>query len=47
MNRSFTAEKWDNLLNRKAWYEAVDEANAQINDTVETQIYKAMISMAK
>lgn len=38
MNRSFTAEKWDNLLNRKAWYEAVDEANAQIDDSVETDI---------
>lgn len=38
MNRSFTAEKWDNLLGRKAWYEAVDEANDQIKSSVKTDI---------
>ena len=26
MNRSFLAEKWENLLPRKLWYEAADEA---------------------
>lgn len=34
MNRSFTAEAWDNLIPKKAWYDAVDEAN----DLVDTQI---------
>lgn len=27
LNRDFTAMEWDNLINRKLWYEAVDEAN--------------------
>lgn len=36
MNRSFTAEKWSNFLKRKYWYDAVDEANDLVDDTVET-----------
>lgn len=31
MNRSFTAEKWTNLLARKCWYQAIDEAEDQID----------------
>lgn len=38
MNRSFTAEEWDNLIPRKFWYEAVDEANDLIDDSIETDI---------
>ncbi len=38
MNRSFTAEEWDNLIARKFWYEAVDEANDLIDDSIETDI---------
>lgn len=38
MNRSFTAETWTNLIDRKYWYDAVDEANDGIDDTVETDI---------
>ena len=38
MNRSFTAEEWTNLIPRKAWYEAVDEASSRIRDDVETDI---------
>ena len=38
MNRSFTAEKWTNLIDRKYWYEAVDEANDLVDDQVETDI---------
>ncbi len=38
MNRSFTAEKWSNFLKRKYWYDAVDEANDLVDDTVETDI---------
>lgn len=38
MNRSFTAEKWGNFLKRKSWYDAVDEANDLVDDSVETDI---------
>ena len=38
MNRTFTAEKWTNLLSRKDWYAAVNEAMDQMNDRIETQI---------
>ena len=38
MNRSFTAEGWTNLIARSAWYQAVDEANDLIDDTVEVDI---------
>lgn len=38
MNRSFTAEEWDNIIPKKAWYDAVDEANEKINDDIEVDI---------
>ncbi len=38
MNRSFTAEKWTNILDRKWWYQAVDEANDLVDDDIETDI---------
>ena len=38
MNRTVTAEGWTNLLARNAWYQAVDEANDLIDDTVEVDI---------
>lgn len=38
MNRSFTAENWTNILGRKYWYQAVDEANDRMNPNVETDI---------
>ena len=38
MNRSFTAEGWGNLIDRKYWYEAVDEANDLVDDRIETDI---------
>ena len=38
MNRSFTAEKWTNLLERKWWYQAVDEANDLVDDNIERYI---------
>ena len=38
MNRSFTAEKWTNLLERKWWYQAVDEANDLVDNNIETDI---------
>ena len=38
MNRSFTAENWTNLINRKLWYNSVDEAQSQIDDRIDTDI---------
>lgn len=38
MNRSFTAEGWTNLLPKKMWYEAVDEAEAKIKTEIDTDI---------
>ena len=41
MNRSFLAEEWDNLIPKKAWYEALDEANdlVDVNVSVDIQGY--------
>ncbi len=38
MNRSFLAEDWKNLIPRKCWYEAMDEANDLLDLSVETDI---------
>ena len=38
VNRSFAAEEWKNLVDRKLWYEAVTEANDLLDDTVGTDI---------
>ena len=38
MNRSFLAENWDNIVQRRKWYDAVEEANDLIDDTVQTDI---------
>ncbi len=38
MNRSFTAEEWGNLIPKKAWYDAIDEANSLMNDDIEADI---------
>lgn len=38
MNRSFTAEEWTNLISKKMWYEAVNEANDGITDDIEVDI---------
>ena len=38
MNRSFTAETWTNLIPKKYWYEAIDEAQNLVHDDVETDI---------
>lgn len=38
MNRTFTAEQWKNLINRKMWYETVEEANDLIDFSVDTDI---------
>lgn len=38
MNRSFLAENWTNFIDKKEWYEAVNEANDLINLDVEMDI---------
>ena len=38
MNREFTAENWDNLIEKKLWYDAINEANDMINDDIEVDI---------
>lgn len=38
MNRSFTAEEWNHIVDRKYWYRAVDEAESLIDLNVETDI---------
>lgn len=38
MNRSFTAENWKNIISKKSWYEAIEEANDLIDDTVQMDI---------
>ncbi len=38
MNRTFTAEKWTNLIRRKCWYQAIEEANDLIDDQISADI---------
>lgn len=38
MNRSFLSEEWKNLIPRKHWYYAHDEAREQLNLEIETDI---------
>ena len=38
MNREFTAEEWDNLIAKKYWYDAIDEAHDLINTDIDTDI---------
>lgn len=38
MNRSFTAEQWNNLLDKKMWYQTIDEANDLIDTNVKMDI---------
>lgn len=38
MNREFTGETWTNFIDKKLWYQAVNEANDKINDDIETDI---------
>lgn len=38
MNREFTAEKWTNIIDKKLWYQAVNEAYDSINEDIELNI---------
>lgn len=52
MNRSFISENWTNLILKKHWYEAIDEANDLMNDQIEADIQgfdidPAMVKIAR
>lgn len=38
MNRSFTAESWENIIPKRAWYDAVDEANDLVDTNIDVDI---------
>ena len=38
MNREFLSEDWKNIIPRKCWYEAMDEANDLVDTSVEVDI---------
>lgn len=38
MNRSFLAEEWKNLIPRKAWYDAFDEAHEMVNTDLDMDL---------
>ena len=38
MNRSFTGEKWDNIIGRSMWYDCIDEANDLVNHDIEMDL---------
>ena len=38
MNRSFTAENWTNFIDRKLWYECVQEAEEMVDTDIEVDI---------
>ena len=38
LNRSFTAEKWENIIKKQEWYDAVTEVNDSIIRGIETDI---------
>ena len=38
INRDFTCERWENIIPKKAWYNAIDEANDLVNTDIKTDI---------
>ena len=38
LNREFTAEEWTNIIPKKEWYNAIEEANDAIDMNIETDI---------
>lgn len=38
MNREFMAESWTNIIPKKNWYEAINEANDLVNDDIKVDI---------
>ena len=38
LNREFLSQSWDNIIGKKIWYDAFDEANEMVTPDVETDI---------
>ncbi len=38
MNREFISENWEQIVPKKAWYQAIDEANDLVDTNIETDI---------
>jgi putative N6-adenine-specific DNA methylase len=38
MNRSFTSENWNNIMNKKDWFQAIDEAHDMMDTSAEMSI---------
>ena len=38
MNRKFISEKWTNIIDKKNWYEAINEANDLVDSDIKTDI---------
>ena len=38
MDREFTAETWTNIVDKKSWYNVIDEAQDLVNTDIETEI---------
>ncbi len=38
MNRDFIAQNWQHIVDRHMWYDAIDEANENLNLNIETEI---------
>lgn len=38
MNREFMAENWTNIIDKKMWYQTINEANDMIDEDIETDI---------
>ena len=38
MNREFTAEQWTNIIDKKLWYKAINEADDLINEDIDVDI---------
>lgn len=52
MNRSFTAENWNHIINKRNWYDTMDEANDLLDLKVDTDIQgydidEEMVSIAR
>ncbi len=52
MNRSFTAENWGHIIEKRNWYDTLDEANELVDLSVETDIQgydidEKMVSIAR
>ena len=38
LNREFLSQNWENMINRKLWYELIDEAREEVDEDVRPDI---------